>query len=122
MMGVFFGYFNEVSKSFLSDFISLVSVSSTNSEILIEKIKEIMMNCRSDITKTRFVRFDGANSMSGDKSGVQRRYPNDAPISIYVNCRCHSLLYTKLLIGFKVFYYNSRSRMFKFRINFETLL
>ena len=36
---VFIGYFYEVSKSFMLDFISLISVSSTKSEILIEKIK-----------------------------------------------------------------------------------
>ena len=102
MIGVFIGYFDEVSKSFILDFISLLSVSSTKSEILIEKVKEIMTNCGIDITKTRFVCFDRANSMSGEKSGVQRRYRNDVPFSIYVNCRCHRLLYTKLLIGFKI--------------------
>ena len=116
-MGVFIGYFDEVSKSFMLDFISLVSVSSTKSEILIEKIKEIMIHCGIN-TKTRFVCFDRANSMSGEKSGVQRRYRNDAPFSIYVNCRRNRLLYTKLLIGFKIFYYNSWSRLFKSRINF----
>ena len=71
MMGVFIGYFDEVSKSFVLDFISRVSVSSTKSEILIEKIKEIMMNCGTDITKTRFVCFNGANLMNGEKSDVR---------------------------------------------------
>ena len=52
MMGVFVAYFNEVSKSFALDFISLVCVSSTKSEILIEKINKIVMNCGIDITKT----------------------------------------------------------------------
>ena len=70
-MGVFIGYFDEVSKSFVLDFISLVSVSSTKPEILIEKIKEIMMNCGTDITKTRFVCFNGANLMNGEKSDVR---------------------------------------------------
>ena len=45
-----------------------------------------MMNCGIDITKTRLVCLDGANSMSGEKSSVERRYRNDAPFSIYVNC------------------------------------
>ena len=120
-MGVFIDYFDEVSKSLMLDFISLVSISSTKSEILIEKFKEIMMNCGNDITKTRFECFDGANSMSGEKSGVQRRYRNDTPFPIYVNCRCHRLLFTKLLTGFKIFYYNSWSRLSKSWINFETL-
>ena len=32
------------------------------------------MNCGIYITKTRFVCFEGANSMSDEKSGVQERY------------------------------------------------
>ena len=99
MMGVFIGYFNEVLKSFLVDFISLVSVSSTKSQILIKKIKEIMINCGIDITKTRFVCFEGANSMSGEKGSVQRHYQNDAPFSIYINCNATGYY----IIGFKVF-------------------
>ena len=79
-----------------------------------------MMNCEINITKTRFVCFDGANSMSGEKGGVQRHYQNDAPFSIYVNCRCHRLLHTKLLTRFKIFNYNSWSSLFKSWINFET--
>ena len=50
MMGVFIGYFDEVSKFFMLGFISLMSISCTESEILIEKIKEIIMNCGIDIT------------------------------------------------------------------------
>ena len=103
MMGVFIGYFDELSKSFMLDFTSLVCVSSTKSGIFIEKINKIMMNSGNDITKTWFACFDGANSMSGKKSGVLGCYRNDAHFSIYVNCRCHGLLYTKLLIDFKVF-------------------
>ena len=110
MMGVVIGYFDEVLKSLIWDFISLVSVSSTKSEILIEKIKEVMMNCGIVITRTRFVCFNGTNSMSFEKSGVQRHYQNDAPFSIYVKCRWHRLFYTKLLIGFKILYYLSWSR------------
>ena len=120
-MGVFVGYFDELSKSLMLYVISLVSVSYTKSEILIKKIKEMMMKCGINITKTRFVCFDGANLMRGEKSGVQRRYQNDAPFSIYLNCRCHRLLYTKLLIDFKIFCYNSWRRMFKPWIKIETL-
>ena len=35
--------------------------------------------------------FDGTNAMSGEKTGVQRRYRCEAPFSIYVNCWCHRL-------------------------------
>ena len=52
MMGVFIGYFDELSKSFMLDFMSLVCISSTKSGIFIEKINKIMMNSGNDITKT----------------------------------------------------------------------
>ena len=117
MMGVFIGYFDEVSKFLMLGFISLISISCTESEILIEKIKEIIMNCGIDITKTRFVCFDGPISMSNEKNRVQRRYQNDAHFSVYVNCACDRLLYTKLLIGFKILYCNSFRRMYKSGIN-----
>ena len=89
MMGVFLSYFDEESKKFTLDFMSLVSVASTKSEILIEKMRSILNENGVEIKNTRFVCFDGTNSMSGEKNGVQRRYRNDAPFSIYVNCRCH---------------------------------
>ena len=56
------------------DFISMVSASTTKSEILIEKIKEIIMTCGTDITKARFGCFNRVYSISGEKSGVQRCY------------------------------------------------
>ena len=52
---VFIGYFDEISNSFVLDFISLVCVSSAKSEILIEIMEELMMDCGNDITKTRSV-------------------------------------------------------------------
>ena len=35
--------------------------------------------------------FDGANTMSGAKSGVQLRVRFHAPSALYVHCRCHQL-------------------------------
>ena len=59
MMGLFVSYFDEESKSFQLDFVSLAAVSSTKSEILIEKMKEILKEHGVDVIKTRFVCFDG---------------------------------------------------------------
>ena len=44
-----------------------------------------------DISRTRFVCFDGTNAMSGEKTGVQRRYRCEAPFSIFIYFRCHRL-------------------------------
>ena len=126
MMGVFLSYFDEETKSPNVEFVSLVSVSSTKSEVLIEKMKSILKEREIDIIKTRFICFDGTNSMSGVHHGVQRRYKNDAPFAIYVNCRCHRLALCfkhlmqdfpwlqkidKLLLGlWKAFHYSSLNR------------
>ena len=100
MMGVFISYFDEETKTPNVEFVSLVTVSSTKSEVLMDKMKEILKDREVDIVNTRFVCFDGTNSMSGVHHGVQRRYRNDAPFSIYINCRCHRLaLCFKHLIG-----------------------
>ena len=39
----------------------------------------------------RGIGFDGTNTMSGHRSGVQTRLRLHAPCSIYVHCRCHKL-------------------------------
>ena len=47
-------------------------------------MKEILSERNVDIVKTCFVCFDGTNAMSDEKNGVQRRYCNCSPYSIYV--------------------------------------
>lgn len=46
--------------------------------------------------------FEGTNSMSGDRSGVQRRCYNDASFSIYVNYRRDRLVYYFFSVCFHV--------------------
>ena len=87
---------------------------------------EILSERNVDTVKTRFVCFDGTNAMNGEKNGVQRRCPNCAPYSIYVNCHCHRLalcfkhlmaqfpwlqtIDTLLLSLWKTFHYSSLNR------------
>ena len=44
-----------------------------------------------DITKMRGLGFDGTNTMSGHRSGVQLRLRLHSPSAICVHCRCHQL-------------------------------
>ena len=74
MIGIYISYFNENSKSFCLDFLMLQSISSTKSEVIVVKIKEVLSEQGTDISRTQFVCFDGTNAMSGEKTGVQRRY------------------------------------------------
>ena len=86
-------YFDENSKPFCFDFLTLQSISSTKAKVIIDKIKEVFSErgIERSISRTQFACFDGTNAMSGEKTGVQRRYRCEAPFSIYVNCGCHRL-------------------------------
>ena len=37
------------------------------------------------------MRFDGAVTFSGDKTGIQRRLKELSPHALFVHCRCHVL-------------------------------
>jgi len=45
----------------------------------------------SHLRKTRGLGFDGASTMSGNRTSVQTRLRLHAPSAIYVHCRCHLL-------------------------------
>ena len=120
MIGIYISYFDENLKSFCLDFLTLQSISSTKSEVIIDKIKKLLSERGIDISRTRFVCFDG------EKTSVQRRYRCEAPFSMYVTYRRHRLALCfkhlankfswlseidKLLLGlWKTFHYSSLIR------------
>ena len=59
MIGIYISYFDENLKSFCLDFLTLQSISSTKSEVIIDKIKKLLSERGIDISRTRFVCFDG---------------------------------------------------------------
>ena len=59
MLGVFLSYFDEGEKKFGMDFVSLVEVSSTSSEIVMAAVEKVMRDKNIDITKTQFSSLDG---------------------------------------------------------------
>ena len=71
------------------DFVSLVEVSSTASDIVMKGVVSILKARNIDTKKVRFSCLDGTNSMSGIHNGLQRQLRNHAPHAIYINCRCH---------------------------------
>ena len=92
ILGIFISTYDEQSHQFFMDFVSLVEVSSTSSEIVMAAVVEALKDHDIDIKKTRFSRLDGMSGwMSGVHNGVQRRIRNYAPHSIYINCCCHGL-------------------------------
>ena len=100
MIRMYISYLDKNSKSFCLDFLTLQSISSTKSEVIIHKIKEVLLEWGIDISRIGFVCFDGTKAMSSEKTGVQQGYRCEAPFSIYVNCQCHRLtLCFKLLVN-----------------------
>ena len=75
--------------------------------------------------KLDFTCLDSTNTMSGERTGLQKRIRNVAPFSIYINCKCHRLalcfnhlfdqfpwleLIDRLLLGLqKGFYYPGKN-------------
>lgn len=45
----------------------------------------------SEITTMPGLGFDGTNTMSGQRSGVQKRLRLHSPSAVYVHCKCHQL-------------------------------
>ena len=64
-MGGFFAIFDEMDKQFKIEFVSLIEVSSTKSEIVMHAIEKTLIERDTDISKTRFCCLDGTNSISG---------------------------------------------------------
>ena len=65
MIRIYISYFDEKKKSFCLDFLTMQSISSTKSEVITDKIKEVLSERGTDISRTQFVHFDGTNAMRG---------------------------------------------------------
>ena len=79
MMGLLLSAYDEEKKAVVIEFVSIASVSSTKSEVLMDKVQEILLNNNINISNTRFSCLDGTNAMSGEHTGLQRRIHNLAP-------------------------------------------
>ena len=105
-------------------FIEILPLKKANGEsvnsALVEYCKE------KNIQLRRFIgmRFDGADTSSGDKIGFQRRLKELSPHALFVHCRCHILqlasmqaanatpgikhVYTTLMMLWKFFHYSPK--------------
>lgn len=50
-------------------FVGIIHVSKTDSESLVNQIKHFMMAKDIQVKKMQFMPFDGANNMSGERTG-----------------------------------------------------
>ena len=72
-------------------FIGIVHAKETNAKALTEYLTTFLKSHGISIEKMRGLGFDGASTMSGHRSGVQKRIRLLSPSAVYVHCRCHQL-------------------------------
>lgn len=72
-------------------FLGVVHAREVNSKALTEYILNFVQPRGINVEKMRGLGFDGASTMSGIRSGVQKRLRSLAPSAVYVHCRCHQL-------------------------------
>ena len=65
MMGLFLSAHDEEEKEVTLEFGFMASIASTKSEVLTDKIEEILLNNNIDISNTRLSYPDGTNTMLG---------------------------------------------------------
>ena len=59
MSGIYISYFGDDSHFVLTSILMMQSISSTKSEVMIDKIKEVLSERGIDISRTQFVCFGG---------------------------------------------------------------
>ena len=72
-------------------FLGVIQAKETNAEAIAGYISEFFQSRGITLEKMRGLGFDGASTMSGNRTGVQTRLKLHAPSAIYVHCRCHLL-------------------------------
>ena len=82
MMGLFLSACDEEKKEVVIEFVSIASVSLTKSDILMDKVQEILLKNNINISTTCFSCLGGTNAISGEHTGLQKRIHNLAPFSI----------------------------------------
>jgi hypothetical protein len=72
-------------------FLGFIPLERTNSETiflaLTNKLKSLGLSFENMVSQC----YDGTNSMSGDKSGLQKRIKDVCPSAFYIHCSAHNL-------------------------------
>ena len=72
MIGLFLGCFDEIEKEFMLEYLSLVKVLLTKSDLSLDKTTMVLKGRNIDIKDTWFCCFDSTNSLSRGTLGLQR--------------------------------------------------
>ena len=70
MMGLFITAYEEEKKEVTLKFVFIASIARTRSEVLMDKVQEILLHNNTDISNARFLCLDGTNTMLGECIGL----------------------------------------------------
>lgn len=88
---VCFRFVDLVSFKINEVFVGMYNPPSTNAETLFSCISDVLTRMCLSFEDVRGLCFDGAATMSGHISGVQKRITDVQPKSIFIHCSNHSL-------------------------------
>ncbi|XP_060882105.1 zinc finger MYM-type protein 1-like [Metopolophium dirhodum] len=86
-----FRFLNTISLNINEIFVGMYNPSSGNAETLFSCITDLLTRMCLSFENVRGLCFDGAATMSGHRSGVQKRISDVQPKSIFIHCSNHSL-------------------------------
>ena len=91
-LAIFVSYLNSDSHQVTEKFLGLVEVcGSKGAEALFNLICNVLKRKGIDIKQMRFNGMDQTNTMSGERSRLQRRFRDEVPHTKYINSRNHKL-------------------------------
>ena len=71
--------------------IEILPLNRANAESIYSALVEYCREKNIQLGRLIGMRFDGAATFFGDKTGVQKRLKELAPHALFVHCRCHVL-------------------------------
>ena len=72
-------------------FIEILPLTKANAESIYSALVECSREKNIQLGRLRGMRFDGASTYPGDKTGVQRSLKELSPHALFVHCRYHVL-------------------------------
>ena len=72
-------------------FLGIIHAKETNAEALSGYLEDFLQSKAIKLENMSGLGFDGTNTMSGHRTGVQKRLRFLSPNALYIHCRCHQL-------------------------------
>ena len=80
-------------------FLGVIHAREIHAQAIAGYLTNFLKSKNISLDRMRGLGFDGTNTMSGHRSGVQTRLRAQAPSAVYVHCRCHILQLAALNAG-----------------------